>query len=517
MPYGDDRQTDVTDTWDTSISGSWANGYGDWGTYTHVGSGFINVNTEDESCAMRYDDFTPTDDQWGKVTVDSQDATGSYISAGGRLQDGAAEASYTATVSSEDDEYQLYEFTEGMGGGVVASTSDPGSEIPFGSGDFIVIECRGTTILVGSNAGGTDAQKISHTDSTLSSGKIGIGGFEDDDAASSDYTAFEGGDIDAGPDITASGAATAPAVVAAGVAKVRKPASGGATLPAVEAAGVAQVHRAASGGATLPSVEAAGVATVRKAASGGATLPPIEAAGVAKVRHLAGGSATLGPVEAAGVAKVHRAASGDATLPSVEAAGIATVRRNASGAALLPSIIAAGVAKVHRAASGAATLPAIVAAGVASVEEPVTASGDATLPAVEGAGVAKVHRGASGGATLPAVQAVGVAQIRRVASGSATLPAVEGAGVAQVRKPASGGASIPSPVAAGVATVRHTAFGAVTLPSVVAAGVAVAGINRIVDYEQLEAREIAVSLEARYYGDIDLSASAFAVDLEAKK
>jgi len=198
MAYGDNRQTDVSDTFDTEIDGNWDRGPGDWEDYVWATGGFVNAASNDQSGANSYTGRTHADDQWCKVTVNAQDG-GSYLSANARHVGGAAEAMYSATAAEAEDEYQIYEFEEGIGGGIIAgATASPGGELPFGAGDYVVIECEGTRISLGSNAGGADAEKIETSDGTLTEGDIGLGGYEGGDETATDITAFEGGDIAAG-------------------------------------------------------------------------------------------------------------------------------------------------------------------------------------------------------------------------------------------------------------------------------------------------------------------------------
>jgi len=72
--------------------------------------------------------------------------------------------------------------------------------------------------------------------------------------------------------VAGSGAATVPAVTAAGTAQVKRNASGAATLAAIVATGAAVLVHDASGAADVPTIEAAGTAQVSKTASGAATV-----------------------------------------------------------------------------------------------------------------------------------------------------------------------------------------------------------------------------------------------------
>ncbi len=196
MSYGEKRQLDVSDTFDTEIEGAnWENGPGDWDSYTHVGSGFINVTNSNSSSAMNYTGFNAANDQWAKTICNAQHS-GSYLSAGSRTAGGTAEAVYTATAAAAESQYQIYEFLEAIGGGIIDWVSD-GGELPLTAGEYVVIENEGTTIRCGGNASGSDVEKVSTTDPTLTDGYITLGGYESD-PADTDITAFEGGDLFAG-------------------------------------------------------------------------------------------------------------------------------------------------------------------------------------------------------------------------------------------------------------------------------------------------------------------------------
>jgi len=280
MAYGDDRQVVASDTFDSSIDGNWDNGPGDWGTYVWASGGFVNLFDEDESCAMSYTGASFADNQWAKSTAQSQDS-GSYLSAHARHQGGAAEAMYSATAAAAEDEYQIYEFTEGLGGGSPVASVGHGGELPFSAGEYIVIEVEGTTIRLGSNAGGSDAQKVTHTDNTLTSGDPGVGGYEGSSAAATDVTAFEAGDIAAGGSWDASGSPTLEKITSAGAAEIEKIASGAVQLSGLTSAGAAVIEKIAGGSPVLSKLTSAGAAVVEKIASGAPVLSKITSAGVA--------------------------------------------------------------------------------------------------------------------------------------------------------------------------------------------------------------------------------------------
>lgn len=318
---------------------------------------------------------------------------------------------------------------------------------------------------------------------------------------------------------TASGAATLTPVTASGDAKRRVPASGAAALLPITAAGAAKRRFGVSGAATLVPITAAGAAKRRFVVSGAATLAPVTASGDATKRVSASGSATLAPMTGSGVASLPgepQAASGAATLAPVTASGAAIVRRKASGSATLAPVTASGAATKRVPASGSATLAPVTGSGTAEVVPEIpTASGAATLAPVTAAGTATVRRRASGSATLAAIQAAGTAKRHSVASGNASLLPVTGDGASKLVRSASGAATLASMIGEATARVVHKASGVGILTSPFGEGSTIVGGATIIDYEDLEAREIAVELEARYHSDIDLNARGFAQYLTA--
>lgn len=257
---------------------------------------------------------------------------------------------------------------------------------------------------------------------------------------------------------TATGAATAPAASASGVASVTAKATGAATAPAATASGSAKVTSAATGSATAPAATASGSATVTAAATGAATAPAATAAGVAgSGASSASGNAIAPSATAAGTAKVTSAANGSGIAPTATASGQVSVTAAASGSTIAPQAIAAGVAgSGNTSATGSAVAPAATAGGSATVT--ALAVGSAIAAAATSTGAASVTAKAAGQASAPAASASGSATAgtgTATATGSAVAPNASATGTASVTTTGNVIAFAPRATAAGRATTRQ--------------------------------------------------------------
>ena len=94
--------------------------------------------------------------------------------------------------------YEVFEFNSSFGKTSLGGLIDPGTEIPHSAGDIATIEVEGTTIRFGSDAGGSDVQKATATDNTITSGDPGVVfSIDQGEEADGQVTAWSGGDISA--------------------------------------------------------------------------------------------------------------------------------------------------------------------------------------------------------------------------------------------------------------------------------------------------------------------------------
>lgn len=204
MAYGDNRSEVASDTFGSSIDGNWSNGDGDWAALVWITGGHVGFNNGGGGTdgSIRRSAGTYADDQYARTTVQSHSGN-SWVGAAARMQSGTDESAYVGFVQGSEDDYEIVEYNSSFGFSALASTTDPGSEIPHSSGDIVTIEAEGTTIRMGSDQTGSDAQKVTTTDATLSSGDPGLVLFCANGNESNNYaTAWSGGDISAASPIT---------------------------------------------------------------------------------------------------------------------------------------------------------------------------------------------------------------------------------------------------------------------------------------------------------------------------
>lgn len=198
--YNAERVQRASDTFDSSISASWTNGDGDWGALQWVSGGHIEPAVVDVDCGIRRTGEAYGGDQYSKMVMQEQNPVGgasSWLGVYVRGQSGANESAYLGTLGSGPvDEYQICEIDSAFGFTVLTSLSDPGSDLPISAGDTATMEAEGSTLRLGCDAGGSDVQKLTTTDATLTSGAPGINLFRSGSAVSR-ATSWEGGTINA--------------------------------------------------------------------------------------------------------------------------------------------------------------------------------------------------------------------------------------------------------------------------------------------------------------------------------
>ena len=194
MPYGANHQEIVSDTFDSSIDSSWNTGHGEWNTCVWVTGGHIEADGASlQGQIQRVVSESYSDDQYAIVTVQTF-GTVSGTAALCRCQEGADESCYAGTtITAGTDRYEIAEKFSDFSSTPLASTSS-GYQAPV-AGDTLTLEAEGTTLRFGTDDSGTDVQKLSTTDNTLTSGQPGALTFDVTDAADARMTAWSGGDI----------------------------------------------------------------------------------------------------------------------------------------------------------------------------------------------------------------------------------------------------------------------------------------------------------------------------------
>jgi len=200
MAYGDGRAVVAFDTFDASIDGNWENGGGDWVAMEWQAGGDIR-STGIGNNGMRRNNETFDDDQFSTVTIDLALTSGNWYAAQCRMAAGTDETCYIGYTEIDGTAYRLYKvnssfsFTE-IGSGTTTGWANPAI------GDTLTLEVEGTTLRVGDNRG-TDTERYSQTDATISSGDPGLGGYSTG-VGNVRYSAWIGGNITAVPPVIQS-------------------------------------------------------------------------------------------------------------------------------------------------------------------------------------------------------------------------------------------------------------------------------------------------------------------------
>ena len=196
----------------------------------------------------------------------------------------------------------------------------------------------------------------------------------------------------------------------------------------------------ATGASTFPATIAAGAClTSHKEASGAPEFPAMTSDGAAVMTRYATGDVTFAAATAAGAGARTVYAEGIITLAALEAAGAGVATRIATAAAAFPAFTGEGAATVGRFAIGAIEFPALTAEGEAALAGPATADGAATFTALTSDGAATVGRVATGDITFPALTAAGSDSDTDTWTGTSisTFPAFTASGRAKM-KPRAG-------------------------------------------------------------------------------
>lgn len=191
-----------TDTNDSSVTGwsggdiggissDWENGGGDWGPFTWLPGGYIDAPNDDDG-GLRRNLESFVNDQYSIVTVQNHTTNDDWVGAAVRMASGTDESCYICYYDTKDNDYSIWECNSVFFFSEIASTSNDTTALQ--AGDTVTAEIEGTTIRCGTNEGSGDAQRITTTDATITSGNPGIVTFEDL-AGDIQFTAWSGGDI----------------------------------------------------------------------------------------------------------------------------------------------------------------------------------------------------------------------------------------------------------------------------------------------------------------------------------
>lgn len=194
MAYGDSRSSVASDTFDSSIDGNWANGDGDYGTLSWASGGVVQPTSASTDSAIRRNSETFTDDQYSKITIGTQSGSNVWAGAMVRGQSGTDESGYIGYAQNSNTYFEIDEVDSAFNFSLLANVTDS-TNIPLSAGETVTVEVEGTTIRCGSDAAGTDVQKTSTTDATLTSGNPGIELYRG--TGTMQITAWEGGNIGA--------------------------------------------------------------------------------------------------------------------------------------------------------------------------------------------------------------------------------------------------------------------------------------------------------------------------------
>lgn len=173
MAYGDNRNQVATDDFSTDpFTSRWANGEGDWANMSWTGSDYVEPSGGSDCAMRRNNSETYEDDQYSTITAQSAIDSGAYGGPTCRMQSGTDESAYVSYIDSGTPEYSIWETTAAFGFTRLAGTGTPS----VGAGDTVTLEAEGTTLRLGSNETGTDTQRVTTTDNTITSGDPGIAG-----------------------------------------------------------------------------------------------------------------------------------------------------------------------------------------------------------------------------------------------------------------------------------------------------------------------------------------------------
>lgn len=267
-----------TDTFDSSISGSYDNGPGDFANMVWASGGVIQTSANNSDCAIVRNVGVFSPDQWVTATVNNLNASGSslrIVSLLLRAAGGADEQCYLCEryATSTSPRYIIWLVDNSFGWTELART---GSGAAISTPTAYTGEAVGSTIRL--YEGTSDTPVLTTNDSTLNSGRVGTGQFRDGAASDVSTTALTGGSYfhDVGDYLVGVGPYTSgTGNVTPEIATVASGASGYYPLLLAHSAGGQAIALGTANGfselANSPSATGSGTAGVRVAAFGNAS------------------------------------------------------------------------------------------------------------------------------------------------------------------------------------------------------------------------------------------------------
>lgn len=187
------RSQVASDTFDSSISGSWDNGPGDFGTFTWVTGGHLEATDDATQAAMRYSGAAFAADQYAVVTVHDGSGSPGIVGAMVRMQGGTDESSYAGRIRTvSGSKYVIREWDSAFAATDLASTGTPPTTLT--AGWTVALEVIGTNLELFTDEGSGEVSRTSVSDATVADGETGILLFNAVGAVAQ-ATAWVGGDI----------------------------------------------------------------------------------------------------------------------------------------------------------------------------------------------------------------------------------------------------------------------------------------------------------------------------------
>lgn len=193
------RSPVATDDFATEIGAAWDIGPGDWANLVRVGAGVLQPTDVAQDGMIVRNTGTYSADQYSKITnINLSAANANFAIAAVRCAGGTDEACYIGHVGTDTGYHRYaifrvdnsYGFTllwgSGANGGAVAANST------------LILEVEGDEIRLITDEGSGEVLRGSVTDSTLTSGRPGMGAFTASLGANAQVGPWEGGDITSG-------------------------------------------------------------------------------------------------------------------------------------------------------------------------------------------------------------------------------------------------------------------------------------------------------------------------------
>lgn len=185
----------ASDTFDSAISGSWANGDGDWATCSWAAGGFVQPTAANTDCSIRWTADTPGNDQYCSFVIGSFGSSNAILGAMCRAAAGTDESTYIGSVNiAVDNKYSIYEVNASFGFSLLSGAGTAGD---VADGSTVTLEAEGTALRLYTDEGGGDTLRVSTTDATLASGSWAMYLYDQTVVAECRITSWVGGNITA--------------------------------------------------------------------------------------------------------------------------------------------------------------------------------------------------------------------------------------------------------------------------------------------------------------------------------